>query len=279
MGSKKSKSTTKPVYSRQIEGAAGQLNSAYAGAKPGIDKVSGNLMGLSEDLLSRFQQGDPAITAAKGYITDTLSGDPASNPYLDDIIAQSNDSVRNQMQAQMGTRGLTGSSDYYGLIGRELGKNETGLRYADYNNEQQRRAQAAGMAPGVVAGEYIPVAGAMEAGQQGALLPIQAAAANAAGTGGLLGQYTSTKQKQGSSLMDMVGMGIQAASLFSDARLKTDIRRVGRTDGGATVYTYRYGGQGPYHMGVMAQEVERTQPDALGPEVQGFKTVNYAEVR
>ncbi|WP_230280270.1 hypothetical protein [Croceicoccus sp. Ery15] len=212
MGSKKSKSTTKPVYSSQIEGAAGNLNSVYNSSKDSINQVSSNLTGLSSDLLGRFQQGDPTITAAKGYITDTLAADPASNPYLDDMISMSNDSVRNQLQAQMGTRGLTGSSDYYGLISKNLANNETGLRYTDYNNTLDRQAQAAGMAPSIVAGEYIPVAAAMEAGTTGAMLPTQAALANAAGVGGLLGQYTNSTQKQSGGFGSMLG-GIVGAGL------------------------------------------------------------------
>ncbi|WPZ05487.1 tail fiber domain-containing protein [Pelagerythrobacter marinus] len=235
------------------------------------------MLGLHEDLLARFRDGDPTIDAAKGYLTDTLTGDPTQNPYLDDMIAQTNDSVRNQLQAKMGTRGLTGGSDYYGLIGRELAKNETGLRYTDYDKAMDRKTQAAGLAPGVTAAEYIPVAGAMEAGQAGAMLPLQGALANSAGVGGLLGQYQNVKgtQKQSGSFMDMLGMGLQAASMFSDRRLKTDVRRVGRTDAGTPIYTYRYGGEGPFHMGVMADEVNE---NALGPVVDGFATVRYEEV-
>lgn len=279
MGSKKTTSTqtNRPIYGREISGAAASQQAAYNQQAPKIRDVSDNLMGLSDDLLARFREGDPAIDAAKGYITDTLSGDPAQNPYLDDMVAQTNDSVRNAMQAKMGTRGLTGGSDYYGLIGRELAKNETGLRYTDYNNSMDRRAQAAGMAPGIVAGEYIPVAAGMQAGQQGAMLPLQAALANSAGVGGLLGPYQTQRgtQKTSGGFMDMLGMGLQAASLFSDRRLKTDIRRVGSTDAGTPIYTYRYGGEGPFHMGVMADEVSER---ALGPVVGGFATVRYEEV-
>lgn len=283
MGKKKTTttSTNKPIYDKQIMGAANDLSSAYQGQKGAIQGVSSDLIDLSGDLLGRFREGDPAITAAKGYITDTLSGDPAQNPYLDQMIAQSNDSVRNQLQAKMGTRGLTGSSDYYGLIGKGLAQNETGLRYSDYDREMQRRAQAAGMAPGVVAGEYIPVAAGMQAGQQGAMLPVQAALANAAGTGGLLGQYQTGKQttKSGGGFMDILGMGLQAASLFSDARLKHNVRRVGMTEGGLTIYDYQYHGDDTTYRGVMAQEVAKVQPWALGPMVDGYMTVNYGEVR
>lgn len=216
MGKKKitTEQKTTPIYSQQIEGAANDLTSTYNAAKPGINKVSGDLMDLSGDLLSRFRNGDPTIDAAKGYITDTLGSDPQNNPYLDQMIGVSNDNTRNQLQAKLGTRGLTGSSDYYGLVGDALSKNELGLRYSDYNTAMDRKAQAAGMAPGVVAGEYIPVAAGMQAGQQGAMLPIQAGLANAAGIGGLLGSYTNQKgtQKQSGGLFDSL-LGLAGAGL------------------------------------------------------------------
>lgn len=68
------------------------------------------------------------------------------------------------------------------------------------------------------------------------------------------------------------------AGLFSDRRVKEDIRRVGTTDGGLPVYTFRYVGQPTVHMGVMAQEVERVMPEAVG-EVGGVKTVDYGMIR
>lgn len=214
-GSKvKTTQTTKPIYSGQIEGAANTITNAYNQAQPNIVKVSDNLTNLSQSLLDRYTQGDPTIDAARNYINTTLEGDPASNPYLDEMVSLSNDNVRNQLQAKLGTRGLTGSSDYYDMIGKGLAANETGLRYTDYNNAMARRAQAAGMAPGVVAGDYLPVAAAMESGSQGALLPLAAANQYGAGVGGLLGQYTNQTgtQKQSGGFGNLLG-GLLGAGL------------------------------------------------------------------
>ena len=216
MGKRKQTTTSsvKPIYSAEITGAARDLNSAYQGQKGALGEVSQNMVGLSGDLFDRFKQGDSTINAARGFLEGELGADAANNPYLDDMVAMSNDNVRNTLQAKMGTRGLTGGSDYYGLIGRQLAQNETGLRYQDYNNTKARQMQAAGMAPGVVAGEYIPLAAGMQAGTTGAMLPIQAAAANAAGTGGLLGQYVNGKQttKQSGGFLDSL-MGLAGAGL------------------------------------------------------------------
>lgn len=79
-------------------------------------------------------------------------------------------------------------------------------------------------------------------------------------------------------LFGLAGAGVQAATL-SDERAKEDIQRVGETDGGLPVYTYRYKGDDRVQMGVMAQEVDRKQPRASGPTIAGLRTVDYAEVR
>lgn len=68
---------------------------------------------------------------------------------------------------------------------------------------------------------------------------------------------------------------VGSAAIASDVRLKTDIKRVGSTDSGLPVYTYRYKAGGPVHMGVMAQDVAQSQPEALGPEVGGYMSVRY----
>jgi hypothetical protein len=65
-------------------------------------------------------------------------------------------------------------------------------------------------------------------------------------------------------------------SLFSDRRLKRDIARVGALNDGTPIYRYRYIGDPVMRIGVMAQDVERTNPDAV-IEVGGFKAVDYAE--
>jgi hypothetical protein len=72
--------------------------------------------------------------------------------------------------------------------------------------------------------------------------------------------------------------GAATAGDYSDVRLKTDIRRVGTTDGGLPVYTYRYKAGGPMRMGVMAQEVEQVAPEAVSHDAAGWKKVNYSRL-
>jgi hypothetical protein len=78
------------------------------------------------------------------------------------------------------------------------------------------------------------------------------------------------------------GVGSAAAAaipfMMSDKRLKTDIEKVGKTDAGLPIYTYKYKGDSKTQMGVMAQDVEKKTPKAV-KEVGGFKAVNYALVK
>ena len=75
------------------------------------------------------------------------------------------------------------------------------------------------------------------------------------------------------------GAGAALGGFFmSDRRLKTDIEKVGKTNAGLPIYTYKYKGDNKTQMGVMAQDVEKKTPKAV-KEIGGFKAVNYALVK
>lgn len=85
------------------------------------------------------------------------------------------------------------------------------------------------------------------------------------GTSGLLG---------GALGSPALGAGITA--LFSDARLKDDVEQVGEV-AGFPLYKYRYKGETRPRLGLIAQDVEKRLPHAVG-ESGGYKTVDYAAV-
>lgn len=81
-----------------------------------------------------------------------------------------------------------------------------------------------------------------------------------------------------SAISSAAGSIIGILAGLSDKRAKKDIKRVGKTDKGLPIYTYKYKGSDTTVMGVMAQEVKKKQPKALGPTLGDLLTVNYAEV-
>lgn len=84
----------------------------------------------------------------------------------------------------------------------------------------------------------------------------------AMGTGALSGSTTTTTQP---------------AQIFSDRRLKHDIKKIGEADNGLPIYTFKYKGDEHHqtHVGFMADEVEKKNPDAVGLDPSGYKTVDY----
>ena len=81
----------------------------------------------------------------------------------------------------------------------------------------------------------------------------------------------------GAALMAPTGTFGGASGLFSDRRLKTNIKQIGTADNGLNVYSYNYVWGGPTQLGYMADEVEKLIPEAVG-ESQGYKTVNYGMI-
>lgn len=91
------------------------------------------------------------------------------------------------------------------------------------------------------------------------------------------GTSTGSTTKEQSPTSNIIAGLLGAASLaskFSDERLKEDIAPVGLLNDGQPVYSYRYAGSPTTEIGLMAQDVEKTNPGAVG-ERSGFKTVDY----
>jgi hypothetical protein len=104
----------------------------------------------------------------------------------------------------------------------------------------------------------------------------------ALGAGGLVanaGQYSKGKNTSSGG-----GLGTFLGALLSDPRVKTNVVRIGKYPDGLGIYEFDYipldGALADYapegrQVGVMADEVAQLRPWALGPEIEGFRTVDY----
>lgn len=90
------------------------------------------------------------------------------------------------------------------------------------------------------------------------------------------GQESTSKSKPG--IAQFLGQAAGAAAAGSDVRLKTDLVPVGINADGITVYQYKYKGNDEVFTGVMAQEVAEKRPDALGPKINGYMSVDYSKI-
>lgn len=201
-----------------------------------------------------------------------------------------------QLDAQLANQGIMPGSEAYDraktvlaqkqndqLTSAIVGGMQTGLQA----NQQQFGQQ------GYIRNEPINTLNAIRSGSQVTnptfqSTPQQATTAGADLMGAAQGTYNAelaaanaqnaAKNQFTSGLMGLAGAGIMK---YSDVRMKENIVPVGYLPNGLPVYEYEYkaefkdiAGHGK-HIGVMAQEVEQVNPEAVVTQSNGYKAVNY----
>lgn len=207
MGLSSSKTTTVNKPSEQSVQAGNTLNSVFQSQLPRVQGYADQIGGLIPSMIDRYNQGDQGVNAAQGYITRTLQ-DGGSNPFLQQMIDMAGNDTGNQLNAKLGTRGNIGGSVQARILASELGKQNLGLRYQDWQAAQQRQAQAAGMAPGVAAVNTIQIAPLLAAAQYAGGAPLNATSQYASGMGGLFGNTGTNTTTQSPSLLGTLLGGI-----------------------------------------------------------------------
>jgi hypothetical protein len=100
------------------------------------------------------------------------------------------------------------------------------------------------------------------------------------GVGSLMGGtgYSTTTGPPPNQTAQYLGLGLGALGVFSDRRLKENIRIVGHLKDGQPVYRYNYKGDPnkTVHVGLMADQVRKSHPEAVH-RYGGFDAVNYGE--
>lgn len=96
---------------------------------------------------------------------------------------------------------------------------------------------------------------------------------------GLVNQkYQGQLQQYNAQMGALGGLFGGVASIFSDRRLKRDIKRIGSLDNGLPWYEYRYiwdAETDPMRYGVMSDEVREVMPEAVVVDATGFDKVRY----
>ena len=88
-------------------------------------------------------------------------------------------------------------------------------------------------------------------------------------------QHNQQQSGLSSGLFSLGSAAMKAGMFGSDRRIKKDIKQVGKLDNGLPVYLFRYLGDAAYQIGLMAQDVEQVNPDAVRETASGIKMVNY----
>jgi hypothetical protein len=91
-----------------------------------------------------------------------------------------------------------------------------------------------------------------------------------------MGLYQQRMAQSQNLLGGLFGLG--SSLIMSDKRTKENIRKVGEVEGNPVYsYSYKHDPEHRKHIGVMAQEAEKKNPDAV-ETIGGIKHVNYGEL-
>ena len=252
-----------------------------------------------------FQNATAATQAGMGPAYQGI--DNYMSPYIKDVADTTGALMRQQYeQAQSGALGTAASSGAFGgdragiaaanmQQQNQLGYGSTmaniynqgytqalGASQADLARQLQGGAQMAGLGAqaqqlGLAGGQAQIAAGSLQ--QQ----------TEQAGKDALINQFM---QEQGypfqtaqflANIYSMTGpaagsttTNTQQGSFWSDRRLKHDVQRIGHTDEGQPIYRFKYNGSDQTQIGLMADQVEKHRPDAVGTDPQsGYKYVDY----
>ena len=224
---------------------------------------------------------------------------PMNTPGFGQAMSTMNQDITNQINSQFAAAGREDSPANTQALARGLSQGEGGLISGEFNTLTGNQLGAANSAlsgagstaAGTAQLQQLPYMNQVQAltamqgipGLYTAPGTAQLGAANTAyglpysniqmplteegaigGMGGTSsGTGTSTTTQPMNPWTTALGLGLAGASLFgnSDRRLKTDIKKVGKTKGGDKLYEYRFKGRPDKQVGVMAQDVEKRHPE------------------
>jgi hypothetical protein len=287
-------------YAGQIGGyAESLLNGGGANAQAG--NVQGNL-GAFRDQLTPYANGsmignNPALAAQLAQIRDDVgnsinsqfaaagrdfsganqNGRGVAAAEAPVIAAQYNQDVTNRVNAAnaLYNAGNTTANTLSGMQQNYLANQGQGMAAAQSALDAQNYGANATLAAEAQR-RGIPVQALGLLAQIG--VPIAGLGRQSSGT------TTGTQEMSGAEQFSKIAGGIQnivgslnpLRTIFnsSDRRLKEDIAPVGTLFDGTPVYGYRYKGAPAYHIGLMAQDVEKSSPHAV-IEINGYKAVDY----
>lgn len=262
----------------------GTISNTVGANQGNLDSMAGDIRGFLPGLGEKAFGENAGLNAATGYATDVLGGRylAEGNPYMNDMASLARQNVAGDINSMFSRAGRAGSDSHYQDLARGMSEAELGLRYQNYGNERNAQTQAAGMMPALNQSQYAGIMPYLAANQTAAGLPFTGIQ-NLGMIGGLTGGGgTQTSQQPGGWGNQLLSAGLAAASLFSDRRLKTNIKLLRRDDDGLGWYSYAYKRCPEITMeGVMADEVKELRPAAHIPNYlgTGFDGVNYAKLR
>lgn len=229
--------------------------------------AAGNMMGGSGEAIARGQ-------AARGYgqnVASTIAQIQSGG--FDKASALAGANTQNQQQTNMANMAAENAMR---TTGADYGLKATQVNDALRTTDQARQMSAL---------QQLLQGGQMQQQQNQQVLDVPWTALERLFgiTPKQMNSQTNTQKESESTASPASTFGSIASGLgslgikFSDARMKTDIRRLGTLPNGLGVYDYAWRADGIREIGLIAQEVQRVRPDAVVEAPNGYLMVDYGK--
>lgn len=238
---------------------------------------------LQSSLLARgIREGTPAWAAAMGQFSE------GENDAYNSLLLSGRGQAADEMMAEW-QAGLTGQGQTFQqqLAARGLGMQEQGQQFSQSMADRARLLSERGQQTGEAFAERSQplneIAALLGTGQVTVPDPkgITPQMNPITDVAGLINnewdQQFKAWQAESAAQQSLFGgiMGGVSNLIASDKRIKDDIEQVGETNEGLPIYEFRIGDDGEMQAGVMAQDVEKVNPEAVVDTPQGIKAVDY----
>lgn len=239
---------------RAAQAAAGARNSAFGGSRFGVQEAA------TEGELARGRATTAAQLRAEMFNTGAQLSNLDAGRRQEAALANQ-EAERADMERELAAAGLLGSGARADL------ETQMGIGGALRDIDTEGRQAELGLLGAI--------GGLLGQGQFDLF-----SGANSTGTTTGTGTTSSSPGLLG-GLGSAVKTAAGAAALFSDERLKRDVRTLGHDGRGRRWTRYRYvweGEDAPLHTGVIAQEIRASDPDAVSVGPLGFLMVDYGKL-
>lgn len=203
-----------------------------------------------------------------------LANQAAGQQFSQDLQSKQ---FQNQALGQASALDLARMQALNQAVGQQQGLNQS---FADAQNrlrqqaiaeQMQRRGMSLNEMNALLSGQQVQMPNMPSFNAAGRAETPNILGATQMGYDAALGSYNAQQAGFG----NLLGAGAQLGSayLFSDRRLKSNVKRVGTHRTGVGIYTFTM--MGMPQRGVIAQEVQRVRPDLVKRHASGYLQVNY----
>jgi hypothetical protein len=217
-GKTKTKSTSAPPSWAlpSIKGGLAALNSGLANANAVYGQYRPDMDAAIHQITQNIASPPQYVQDARGELDKTIKGDYVNaNPYAEGMAKLIADKTQGGYGATFGASGRSHGGLAALLSGQGTADALGGFYGNLYEGERGRQERAILSAPAFHDDEYTDLKTLFPAVNNTAMGPLQAAGLFGQGVSGLTGSYGTTKttQKQGVGLAQIIGLGLQAASM------------------------------------------------------------------